>query len=367
MRRPNHIRRAPLAALLLIATLAAAVAATTSTAAPASPSQRANLTPTKSYLLKHTAKLRGFTARFQTSANRYYALANAAGFDYAVLWQTRRSAVRPLLARSKALWIEGNPYYERVEGVVAGTPSLAVYDVILDAGSSADEDPASAVPFDLRLADGRVLRKPGNLFNLTEGMLWGTRPELHRQGASGPIWTATGRSSSAKRFRTRRCSRLPPTRSRSMPRSSIARRRRGSPRPSDAFTAVVVMVPTMSEYFGQWKVSRFVLGNRARGDSFNVVSRLSDIGDILGGLRVIYAGIRPAIATVDPQQAAQTKRELDSLWSFVVAASRTRKRAGRRFTPEQADSLGRTAQGRATAIAGQVTQAAARLKVKIAQ
>ena len=44
------------------------------------------------------------------------------------------------------------------------------------------------------------------------------------------------------------------------------------------------MVPTMSEYFGQWKVSRFVLGNRAKGNAFNVVSRLSDIGDILGGL-----------------------------------------------------------------------------------
>jgi hypothetical protein len=57
------------------------------------------------------------------------------------------------------------------------------------------------------------------------------------------------------------------------------------PTASDAFTAIVVMVPTMSEYFGQWKVSRFVLGERARGDAFNVVSRLSDIGDILGGLR----------------------------------------------------------------------------------
>ena len=127
------------------------------------------------------------------------------------------------------------------------------------------------------------------------------------------------------------------------------------------------MVPTMSEYFGQWKVSRFVLGDRGEGDSFNVVSRLSDIGDILGGLRVIYTGIRPAIATVDPQQAAQTKRELDSLWSFVSqlrAAGASRDAASR---PEQADSLGRTAQARATAIAGQVTQAAARLKVKIAQ
>ncbi len=139
-----------------------------------------------------------------------------------------------------------------------------------------------------------------------------------------------------------------------------------TPTASDAFTSVVVMVPTMSEYFGQWKVSRFVLGDKAKGDSFNVVSRLSDIGDILGGLRVIYRGIAPAIARIDPQQSAQTKRELDALWSYV-AKLRAQERNGKRFTPQQADTLGRTAQERATAIAGQVTQAAARLKVKIVQ
>ena len=279
----------------------------------------------------------------------------------------RRSArlIAPILARSKALWIEGNPYYERVEGVVAGTPSLAVYDVILDAGSSAKEDPASAVPFDLRLADGRVLRKPGNLFNLTEGMLWGTRPEYTAKGVRADL-DGDGKVEFGE----------------SLPDAAVFKAaaeafalyagkldrsaRAWKPTASDAFTAVVVMVPTMSEYFGQWKVSRFVLGNSAKGDSFNVVSRLSDIGDILGGLRVIYAGIRPAIASVDQQQAAQTKRELDSLWSYV-SKLRKQEASGRRFTPEQADVLGRTAQGRATAIAGQVTQAAARLKVKIAQ
>jgi hypothetical protein len=138
------------------------------------------------------------------------------------------------------------------------------------------------------------------------------------------------------------------------------------PTRKDALQALVTMTPTMSEYFGQWKLSRFVLGNNARGDAFNVVSRLSDIGDILGGLRVIYGGISPAIAKVDRRQASQTKRELDSLWTFVGRLKKQEK-AGRRFTPEQADALGRTAQERATAIAGQVTQSAARLKVKIEQ
>ena len=128
------------------------------------------------------------------------------------------------------------------------------------------------------------------------------------------------------------------------------------------------MVPTMSEYFGQWKASRFVLGDRAKGDSFNVVSRLSDIGDILGGLRVIYAGIRPAIAAVD---CAAGRADEARARQPLVASFRKLRRAGampgagsRRSRPTRS---GRTAQERATAIAGQVTQAAARLKVKIAQ
>jgi Imelysin len=343
-----------------------AVAAGAATAAP--PAQAVGpagvqLAPTKTFLLQHTAKLRGFTLRFRTQANRYHSLAKASGFDYPALWRTRGAEVKRVLTRSKALWVEGNPYYERVEGVVAGTPSLAVYDVILDAGSSAAEDPASAVPFDLRLADGRVLRKPGNLFNLTEGMLWGSRPELVAKGVD---FDGDGRLAfgevlpDAAAFKAAADAFV-------LYAGKLDRAARAwSPTASDAFTAVVVMVPTMSEYFGQWKVSRFVLGARARGDAFNVVSRLSDIGDILGGLRVIYAGIAPAIGRVDKAQAAQTRRELDALWRYV-AGLRKQERAGRRFTPQQADLLGRAAQDRATAIAGQVTQAASRLRVKIAQ
>jgi len=342
------------------ALLAAAVAAT---AAPAKAAETpgTSLRPVKSYLLQHTAQLSGFTTDFRAVANRYYAAAKRSGFAYGALADD--AAVRRDLARAKSLWIEGNPYYERVEGIVAGTPSLAIYDVILDAGSSAKEDPASAVPFDLRLPTGRILRKPGNLFNLTEGMLWGTRPEyvgakadLDRDGRlefGEVLPDANVFKSSADAF--------------ALQAGRLDRAAKAwTPTASDAFTSVVVMVPTMSEYFGQWKVSRFVLGDKAKGESFNVVSRLSDIGDILGGLRVIYRGIAPAIARIDPQQSAQTKRELDALWSYV-AKLRAQERSGKRFTPQQADTLGRTAQERATAIAGQVTQAAARLKVKIVQ
>ncbi len=338
---------------------------TTCAAIAGAATPRANLAPTKTYLLQHTALLQGFTRDFQQLGARYHALAQATGFDYALLWATRRGEVSSLLRKAKAAWIEGNPYYERAEGVVAGTPSLAVYDVILDAGSSAKEDPASAVPFDLKLSDGRVLAKPGNLFNLTEGTLWGTRPEYVAKGVQ-PDLDRDGKREFGEVLPDARVFKASADAFTLYAGKLASAAKAWRPTPSDAFTAVVVMVPTMNEYFGQWKVSRFVLGAKAKGDSFNVVSRLSDIHDILTGLTVIYAGIKPAIAQVDPAQAAQTKRQLDELRKFV-ADLRAQERAGRRFTPRQADVLGRAAQEHAVAIAGQVTQAAARLKVKIAQ
>jgi hypothetical protein len=342
--------------------LATAVAAAATLAAEAGAAARpAQLGPVKSYLLGHTRPLTAFTRDFQAISDRYYALAKRDGFRPAAL--AKDATVRRDLLRAKQIWVRGNPLYERVEGIVAGTPSLAAYDVILDAGSSAAEDPASAVPFDLKLPNGKVLRKPGNLYNLTEGMLWGTLPKLVVGKADldgdgklefGEVLPEPNVLKAAVDAFVLYAGRLD--------RAA----RVWQPTSSDAFTSVVVMVPTMSEYFGQWKTSRFVLGDRASSEAFNVVSRLSDIGDILGGLRVIYAGIRPSIAGVDSAQAAQTKRDLDSLHAFV-GKLRTQENAGRRFTPQQADILGRQAQERATAIAGQVTQAAARLKVKIAQ
>ena len=109
---------------------------------------------------------------------RYFDLAEARDFDTAQLWSRDRTEVAPLVQQLKDLWVEGNPYYERVEGIVAGTPSLAVYDVILDAGSSAHEDPASAVPFDLTLPNGKVLQQARQPLQPDGGDLWGTLPAL---------------------------------------------------------------------------------------------------------------------------------------------------------------------------------------------
>ena len=320
----------------------------------------------KTFLGQHTDRLSGFTKEFNGHAKSYYELAEAEDFDLEALWARRAGKVRPLLRRMKAGWVEGNPYYERVEGIVAGTPSLAEYDVIIDAGSSAAEDPESAVPFDLTLPDDTVLKQPGNLFNLTEGALWGTLPK--NVGRSGTPVDLDGDG-------TVEFGEVLPDPALILAASETfdeyakeldSAGESWSPTASDAFTAIVVMVPTMSEYFGQWKVSRFVAGDAASAEAFNVVSRLSDIRDILTGLEVIYEGVEPAIGRVDEDRAGQTQRELADLRAFI-GQLHDREQAGKRFTPEQADTLGSEAQDRATAIAGQVSQAAAQLGVEIKQ
>ena len=339
---------------------AAAVPATETQAAPA-----AALSGVKEYLQEHTELLTSFTAEFAADAHAYYDLAEEAGFDYEALWNERADELVPLLEGMKRAWIAGNPYYERMEGVVAGTPSLAEYDVILDAGSSAAEDPESAVPFDLELSDGTTLVQPGNLFNVTEGALWGTLPAELPQSTPADL-DGNGTEDFGEVLPDARLLLASAEAFDQYAGELAASGGAWEPSESDAFTALVVMVPTMSEYFGQWKESRFVLGSSSESESFNVVSRLSDINDILTGLEVIFAGVEERLADVDPAQAEQTGRELADLRAFVEDLY-SQESSGERFAPEQAEVLGSEAQERATAIAGQVSQGAAELGVTIEQ
>ena len=363
-------RMGALAALTLITLAASAcgggeAGSSEATPEPAPKQADAQLGGVKDYLLEHTQGLTTFTEDFDADAERYYKLAEAADFDYARLWRAQGDEVGPLVKRLKTSWIDGNPVYERVEGIVAGTPSLSKYDVILDAGSSAAEDPESAVPFDLTLPSRTVLKQPGNLYNLTEGTLWGTLPEGLPASTAADL-DGDGKSEFGEALPD---ANLLAAASDEFKRSAEQLHQSATdwqPTRSDAFTALVVMVPTMSEYFGQWKESRFVVGSRSDSESFNVVSRLSDINDILTGLDVIYTGVKPTIAETDAERAKQTEQELDGLKSFI-SDLHSQEQSGKRFTPEEADVLGTEAQDRGTAIAGQVSQAAASLGIEIAQ
>jgi len=322
----------------------------------------ADLSAVKTYLLTNVDALQENSIRLAEAAQAYYDLAEAAGFDYAALWSAQRIETTSALLSAKDAWLIASPLYEQVEGVVAGVPSLSEFDVILDAGASGAEDPEGGVPFNIDLPDGRVLERPGNLFGILEGTLWGTREDY-----SSGVWGDLNLNSAqdfgellpdanvllgAAQLMSNYTDEL------------VTASNAWEPTTEDAFTALVVMVPTMSEYFGSWRDSRFIMGDASTQSDFVVISRLSDIGDILGGLVIVYDGVSPLVSGVDAAQNDQIRQDLVDLQAYVSDLY-TQELGGRVFKPEEADLFGSEAQDRAQAITGQIAQVAALLNIAL--
>lgn len=356
-----------LCGLWLCLLLAACVPAQpTAVAEPATPAVTgADLSAIKSYLLVQVTALKTNTAALQQASDRYYELAQAANFDYAVLWQTESSAVSQSLTDAKMAWITASPLYEQIEGIVAGVPTLAEFDVILDAGAAGAEDPDNAVPFDLTLPDGRVLPKPGNLFGVTESTLWGTFADYSVADVVADL-DNNGTVDFGEALPEANVLKAGADALTNYTAELEQAAQAWQPNETDAFTALVVMIPTMSEYFDSWKNSRFVAGDAATQRDFVAISRLADMQNILGGLQVVYSGVKPLVQGVEADQATQIEQDLAALKSFVADVY-TQEQAGKRFSAEEADLLGAEAQNRATALAGQVTQVAGKLNIAVGE
>jgi hypothetical protein len=363
----SSLRRAGLALAAVVALGAAGCggndgdkASTTATQAAAA--KGADLSAIKDYLLSHTERLVADTGTLRADAEAYYALAKGADFDYGRLLADKRTEVAATVKKLQADFAEANPAYEEMEGVVAGVPSLADFDVIIDAGGDAS-DPENAVPFSVKTPAGRTFKQPGNFNYLVETSAFGTEPRFVAKGVE-PDLDGDGKVefgealpdadflvAAARDFET-------------SAKELDAAARKWSPNQQDAFTALVVMTPTMSEYFEAWKNSRFIAGDKADEKAFVAASRLQDIADILGGLNLVYDNVEPSIAKVDQQQASQTGTSLQRLQAFAERL-REQEAGGKKFTAQDADTLGGEAQDQAEAIAGQVTQAAGQLGIKL--
>jgi Imelysin len=354
---------AVLAASIVVAGLCGV---STSAAAPRAAGQSAaDLSGIKVYLVGRSQTLVREVSTEHSGAERYYALAKASGFDYAKLWRNHRAEVSRFLIASKASFNRSHKAYEEEEGIVAGVPSLARYDVIIDSGTSASDDPKTAVPFSLTLPDGRVLRQPGNLFHaLLEPTLWGTDPRFVAKPAPKVDLDGDGTVEFGEVMPDANVL-VAITRSfERFARESDTKARAWKPTSSDVLTALVVMVPTMEGYFGEWKSSRFILGNKAQENAFVAHSRLIDVHGILLSLRNIYSGVKPLVASASPAQANQIGAQLNALSAFVDGIY-AKEKAGKKFKPNEADLLGSQAQRQANAIAGEVSQVAGALGITL--
>lgn len=351
--------------LILIGLMLAACGAATMPTASPTVVRSTDLDAIKTYLVGKTSELDARAGKLTSASQRYYDLAQAQNFDYVALWSNKSAETGQVLLEAKQLWREASPNYEQIEGIVAGVPTLAQFDVILDAGAAGSEGGDNIAPYDLTLPDGRTLSQPGNVFGVTESTLWGTFPDFtiaqiqpdlngngsHDFGESLPEANVLLAASQKLKATTGEL---------------LMAAQKWQPNEVDAFTALVTMIPTMSEYFDSWKNSRFVSGATSTQRDFVAISRLADIQDILSSLQVVYQSVSPRIASLDQAQEQKIAADLEALRAFV-AAVHGKEQAGQRFAAEEADLLGAEAQNRATAITGEISQIAARLNIQIAE
>lgn len=327
-----------------------------------------DLDAVKAYALENAAQMQVATIALAELAQSYYDRVQQVRQThpdedpYERLWADHQEEIQELVVQARDLWLQASTYYELDEGIVAGVPSLAYYDVWIDAGPSAAEAADEALEWQLELPDGRVLDSPGNFFhNLLEPTLWGTNPAFTglRVDMDGDDAISVGEA---------------------LPEATIflgaAQGLNGAtiemqtaieewePTLEDALTALVTMIPTMNEYFEQWKESVYVTGSDSAQESFIAVSRLLDIKGILAGLSFTYDNIAILVTTTDPQLDQQIRSDFDVLIAYVDDLY-AQEQEGIQFSPEEADLFGTEAQDLATALAALVAQAASELDISI--
>ncbi|MGH2561223.1 MAG: EfeM/EfeO family lipoprotein [Thermomicrobiales bacterium] len=345
-----------------VATVAAAALAGQRAGAAQAVDGEADLAAIKAYVVDQAKQMKEGTVALRQTAQAYYDLANAAAFDYAALWSERQGQLTEILANAKAQWLTASTHYELNEGLIAGVPSLSYYDVWIDAGPSAGEDPAGALDWTLELPDGTKLEKPGNFFhNLTEPAIWGTdeafvglRVDLNDDEESGLgeslpeanlfLGAAQGLDEATAEMQ-----------------QAIDQ---WQPTLEDAFAALVTMIPTMSEYFEQWKNSAYVAGEASTEAAFVATSRLFDVNGIIHGLDLTYDEIGVTVETVDASLHKLIETGFDDLVGFVEDLY-AQEQAGTRFAAEEAELYGSEAQERATRLVGRVSQAVALLGLQV--
>lgn len=324
-----------------------------------------DLAAVKAFALEQAGLMKGGTERLAAIAGRYYVLVSATGFEYETAVEQNPQEMPGLAFAARDAWITASTHYELDEGIVAGVPSLADFDVWIDAGPSGEEDPVEARDWQLELPNGEVLDRPGNFFHsLLEPAIWGTDEaavgaylDLDGDGEIGPVDVLP----EANLFLAASEGLDGAT------AEMIAALEAWEPTLSDVFSAEVTMIPTMNEYFEQWKTSVYVAGAEgAEQTAFVGLSRLFDINGILTGLNTAYQELSPAVAAVDADLDSQIQSGFDELVSFVADLFE-QEQEGVVFAPEEADLFGSEAQDQATALAGQVAQAAALLNVELAE
>lgn len=304
----------------------------------------------KTYLLETVAKMKAASSDFVKNSAEYSALVSTNGGDVAAAYQAEPAKVNALVVRMQENYKAMDSFgYETVEGIVAGVDSLADFDIYLDAGVPASEGPDDVAAVVLDLGNGQKIDREGALFTyIIEPALWGGNDKWvvdvgGRKLPRPEVLVAASKDVDAKIGELQEAG--------SAWRISVA----------DCFGAMVTMTPTLSDYFEDWKESRFADEKSGR---FQAVSRISDMRGIMSSCAVMYKAVMPEVAAKDKSLAKSVSVGFDGILGFIDLLDKREKQGV--IKEAEIDELAAQAKEKTDKLVPQIEQSAAVAGVKIA-
>lgn len=304
----------------------------------------------KSYLLQKLEKMTTASEDFVKNSEGYSALVAEHGGSVEAAYKADPKQMEKLVAKLQDDYKAMDSFgYETVEGIVAGVPSLADYDIYLDAGVPASEGPEGVAPVVL-LVNGEKIDKQGSLFTyIIEPMLWSgdKRWVVSVDSGKKSLPRPEVLSAAAKDVNKKLGELLADAKSWN---ASI----------SDCFGAMVVMTPTLSDYFEDWKESRY---SKEKSGRFQAVSRVSDMRGIMGSCQVMYEAVEKKVAEKDKSLAKSVDSGFKGIMAFLDKID-AREKEGE-IKGAEIDELATQAKEKTDKLVPQIQQSAAVIGVKV--
>ncbi|MGA9577624.1 MAG: imelysin family protein [Terrimicrobiaceae bacterium] len=305
----------------------------------------------KSYLLKNLEKINAASEDFVKNSEAYSALVAANGGSVEAAYKADPKQLEKLVTKMQENYKAMDSFgYETVEGIVAGVPSMADYDVYLDAGVPASEGPEGVASVVLDLGNGEKIDKQGALFTyIIEPMLWaGDKRWVTPVDGGKKSPPRPEVLSAAAKDVNRKLGEL------------LADAKAWNASVSDCFSAMVVMTPTLSDYFEDWKESRY---SKDKSGRFQAVSRISDMRGIMGSCQVMYDAVEKLVAEKDKSLAKSVDAGFKGIMTFIDKID-AREKAGE-IKGAEIDELATQAKEKTDKLVPQIEQSAAVVGVKI--
>lgn len=303
----------------------------------------ASVQTVKDYLVKTVESMKAASADLVSASEAYAALVKQHGSAQAA-FNSDNAKVSDLIQRMQEDYKKMDSYgYETIEGIVAGVDSLSHYDIYLDAGVPASEGPDDVAEVVLDLGNGEKIDKQGALFTyIIEPALWGGDERWIIKLDNNQTLPRPEVLLAAAKDADLHIGKL------------LADSRAWNASVADLFGAMILMTPTLSDYFEDWKESRY---SEQKSGRFQAVSRISDMRGIMQSCAVMYKAVKDSVAAKDSALAKSVDSGFVEILSFIELIGKRETEGS--IKPAEIDELAAQAKEKTDKVVPQIEQSAA--------